>query len=499
MEALLRNPSTPGSPSINMYVLLPGHLPEMALFYSRPSTVRATLSAVTSLIKALQGGIVAVEMMMQHPTNKAAAAAAIAAAVPWVTERALSAEYLQYDHLWLSTLGLSRDIAELAVQHLGRAALLLDPEPYTATIAAAATAAAAAGPRLGRDSRVWVQETALLGGQPDSLAAYKTLVKACPQRVGGNSERFQRCVAAMHQAAAARQADQLAKQSGADAAALAEQLQALHLGSGTSSMGGDSGDATAAATAAAATRKRVQAGASGGVASTAGRSGSSSSSSAASSAGGVPPGTPGDITVAANALLVACKAAGALAGVPQLLQQALETFIAHRAVPTDPEHLAVFKERTERLSAVLLDLAEWAVLLHPVLVQLLPAEHGQVLVGLHRRLVGSSSSSSSTAGAAQGGRGSIGSLSTEEVAAVLGALQQVVIPGQPGCSNPRCCSLQGVSEGEMKTQVCVGCRGARYCSTACQRAHWRAGHKEVCKAVQAAAKAAAAGGVAGAS
>jgi hypothetical protein len=88
---------------------------------------------------------------------------------------------------------------------------------------------------------------------------------------------------------------------------------------------------------------------------------------------------------------------------------------------------------------------------------------------------------------------SIKELSAEEVAAVLGALQHVVIPGQPGCSNPRCCCLEGVSEANVKTQVCGGCRGVRYCSAGCQKAHWRAGHKEVCKAAQAAAKAAAGG------
>jgi hypothetical protein len=142
------------------------------------------------------------------------------------------------------------------------------------------------------------------------------------------------------------------------------------------------------------------------------------------------------------------------------------------------------------LSAAVQEVAEWAVLIHPLLVQLLPAEQGQVLVDLHGRLGGGgggSSSSSSNRVGRQGG--SIKKLLEEEVTAVLGALQHVVIPGQPGCSNPRCCCMEGINEAAMKTQVCAGCRGVRYCSAACQKAHWKAGHKEVCKAAQAAAKA----------
>jgi hypothetical protein len=133
-----------------------------------------------------------------------------------------------------------------------------------------------------------------------------------------------------------------------------------------------------------------------------------------------------------------------------------------------------------------------------------------VLVGLQGRLVGDSSSSSNGGGGHGGSRGDGGLgerqqewadtsdswFTDEEVDAVLGAVRAVVVPEQPGCSNPRCCCLNGPSEGEMKMQACAACRGARYCSAACQRAHWSAGHKEVCKAVQAAAQAAAVKGTA---
>jgi hypothetical protein len=250
-------------------------------------------------------------------------------------------------------------------------------------------------------------------------------------------------------------------------------------------------------------------------------SSSSCSAAAGSSAGRMPPATANDVTVAANALLVACRAAGALLGVPKLLEQSLAVSMMHKLVPMGPEQLAAAKHQTSKLAGVLQNLAEWVVLLHPLLAQLLPEEQGQVLASLQERLVSgqgnsstttaprssrnSPSSSSSSSSRSRPSRevaqqeardssnnGLSNGLSEEEVTAVLGALQHVVIPGQPGCSNPCCCCLEGLSEGEMKTQVCAACRGARYCSAACQRAHWRAGHKEVCKAVQAATKAAAA-------
>jgi hypothetical protein len=211
----------------------------------------------------------------------------------------------------------------------------------------------------------------------------------------------------------------------------------------------------------------------------------------------VPPVTPGDVTVAANTLLAGCKAAGALLGVLPMLEGFVTGGIGYKLMPGDGASLAFYAKRTRQLSDAVYNLAEWALLLHPLLAQVLPAAQSQVLVGLAGRLTGSSgsssSSSSSSSSGEEGQQPSMASskLSDEEVAAVLGALQHVVIPGQPGCSNPRCCCMYGLSEATMQTQVCVACRGARYCSPACQRAHWRAGHKEVCKAVQAAAKAAA--------
>lgn len=51
----------------------------------------------------------------------------------------------------------------------------------------------------------------------------------------------------------------------------------------------------------------------------------------------------------------------------------------------------------------------------------------------------------------------------------------------PGCCNLTCTSLSGVCEEGLSTMLCSGCRRARYCSVACQRAAWHKGrHSAVC-------------------
>jgi hypothetical protein len=67
------------------------------------------------------------------------------------------------------------------------------------------------------------------------------------------------------------------------------------------------------------------------------------------------------------------------------------------------------------------------------------------------------------------------------------------LPTATACNNPRCSSLSGVSEQQDvsgKACRCSGCHLAFYCQRSCQKQHW-AGHKPVCKAVQATATAAA--------
>jgi hypothetical protein len=63
------------------------------------------------------------------------------------------------------------------------------------------------------------------------------------------------------------------------------------------------------------------------------------------------------------------------------------------------------------------------------------------------------------------------------------------------CNNPCCSSVVGPAERQLvsgKGCMCAGCRTARYCDRACQRAHWKR-HKSVCQALSAAAAAKASG------
>jgi hypothetical protein len=66
------------------------------------------------------------------------------------------------------------------------------------------------------------------------------------------------------------------------------------------------------------------------------------------------------------------------------------------------------------------------------------------------------------------------------------------MPHSNACNNPACTNLGGLSEQQLVTGGschCSGCRVARYCSKACQAAHWKQ-HKPACKALVAAVKAA---------
>ena len=75
-----------------------------------------------------------------------------------------------------------------------------------------------------------------------------------------------------------------------------------------------------------------------------------------------------------------------------------------------------------------------------------------------------------------------------------GALQNAALPvrcllspmphliSAPGVR--RCRNLSGASEAGLRTLLCSGCNAARYCSAACQKAAWRAGHKGACQRLQ---------------
>ena len=49
------------------------------------------------------------------------------------------------------------------------------------------------------------------------------------------------------------------------------------------------------------------------------------------------------------------------------------------------------------------------------------------------------------------------------------------------CAHPACTTADGPSEASMRRgRQCSGCRLARYCGAACQKADWRA-HKAACR------------------
>jgi hypothetical protein len=61
-----------------------------------------------------------------------------------------------------------------------------------------------------------------------------------------------------------------------------------------------------------------------------------------------------------------------------------------------------------------------------------------------------------------------------------------LLPSPLCCNNPACVNLEETAEWQLVRRpgsVCSGCCTARYCGTACQRAHWAA-HKPVCKALK---------------
>ncbi|KAF8056018.1 hypothetical protein HT031_006539 [Scenedesmus sp. PABB004] len=72
--------------------------------------------------------------------------------------------------------------------------------------------------------------------------------------------------------------------------------------------------------------------------------------------------------------------------------------------------------------------------------------------------------------------------------AALGGAVSGALPLRSACSNPACANLAGLSEAALargSSCVCSGCCVVRVCGPACHKAYWRAGHKAVCKRLQA--------------
>jgi hypothetical protein len=109
-----------------------------------------------------------------------------------------------------------------------------------------------------------------------------------------------------------------------------------------------------------------------------------------------------------------------------------------------------------------------------------------VAAGSSAAAAGSSSSSSDNASVAALGK----------QLRALGSLAATLLPSPHVCNNPACVTISapgaaaaGVSGLSEKAVVakgrCSGCQVSRYCSKSCLAAHWKEGHKAVCKLLQA--------------
>lgn len=71
---------------------------------------------------------------------------------------------------------------------------------------------------------------------------------------------------------------------------------------------------------------------------------------------------------------------------------------------------------------------------------------------------------------------------TADVADGSGGRRQAWLCAEFVCHNPGCCAFAVVGAGTWSGGACGACRCAWYCSTACQRQHWRRSHRGVCGA-----------------
>jgi hypothetical protein len=388
-------------------------------------------------------------------------------------------------------------LVTLAMKLMERAAALLDPvlAPLAAYVAAT---------RLppGQDSKPWAVEAVLMGGtwmahKKGQCYAYKQQLAVDSLHMSGIMADLRAALSLHLAAAAGKQAEKLAKAAGggaAEAEVLRQQLQGMWLGSDGDEVPGLSTTDRQGLAAAGSQRPPVS------TATTTSSSGSNNSPAPAAGLDQLPrilqdmcrkdifqqeevlaagdpsrwssalgPTSEDDLRVASTALLAACKAAGAVEQLPTLLQQLQPILQEHplgRALSSrfDPDPMSADCARV----------ADWALQLAPLLAPLLPAQQAAEL--------------QEVAGGVQRNAAGAADLPLATTARVLGLLGHVVVPGAPGCSYPGCCNLEGCSEAELPTQVCSKCRGARYCCREHQVAHWKAGHKEVCRAAQAAAQ-----------
>jgi hypothetical protein len=399
----------------------------------------------------------------------------------------------QPDHVvWHVVLG-GQQLATVAMQLMARAAALLDP-----VLAPLAGYVAATQLPPGQDNKPWAVEAVLMGGtwlagRKQVPFKYESLLDQDPLHIAGILEELSAGLALQQAAAVQKQANKLAKAAGggaAEAEQLRQQLQGMWLGR--------EGDVPAALSEA----ERATLAAGGVRPPPSGLAGSSMTRPAAAAgqsrlphllhrmckdgilkqeevlAAGDPsrwstalgPTSEEDLRVASTALLAACKAAGAVAQLPGLLQQ-LQPIMAQQGWGRAVAGSQVMGVDTA--VAFCSFVMDWVLLLAPLLAVLLPVEQAAEL-----QKAAADVSRSNAAMAALPGH----------ISANLGLLGHVVAPGTPGCSYPGCCNMEGRSEAELRVQVCSKCKGVRYCCREHQLAHWKAGHKGVCQAAQAAAQ-----------
>jgi hypothetical protein len=469
--------------------LLPRALPPLHAAASTPAGSAALLAAVTTAAKRQRALNAALTALVQAGGAAAPAAAAVAAAVPGAMGRTLAAQLMsQPATMAQHALQLGSTLVDMAEFLLTRAFALLDP------VLAPAAAFLARDLPAGDESRLAGLE-AVANHVLGRNTPYRGVLSQ-PLYVAAITQSLQAALARQQAAPVAKQAAKLAKKAGAGAAEaeqLSQQLQGMWLGGGETGSG----------------RHRMAAEVLPGVTSYDWLAGFATRSMdarlmseamslagprGARAPGGLPyilqvlcigghltgqqvlaagdpaqwaaavhPPTPADLHVAGTALLVACKAAGAVAELPQLLQQAQGVMPAGSQLDTLALRRSCYT------------VADWALLLSPLLGLILPAEQAAELEEV-------------AASIDRGMQGTPPEVNEPTVSRVLGLLGAVVPPGAPGCSYPGCCNLEGTREKDLSVQACSKCRGVRYCCREHQVAHWKAGHKEVCKASQAAAR-----------
>jgi uncharacterized membrane protein YgcG len=507
-----------------LHGFLPHFLPLLHVMAGTPEGSSALLSAVTAVVKRQQVANCALAALIEKGGQVMPAAAGVMAAIPGPAGKAM-AQLLVEDTSRAVTEAIDQGLllAEAASHLMARATAMTDP-----VLAPLAGYLAATQLPPGQVSRPWAVVAAVTwvmayAGVKELGYSTSHLLKPGSAQVEAFKEAMEAALAQQHAAAVSKQATQLVKMAGggaAEAEQLAQQLQRMWLGPDVdvpTGLSGAEGEGPAAGEASAAGPGTTRSSSGGG--SSSGSGGSNSDGSGSGGGGGqtgcsshgsaakqghwvkVPeiltdlcnrgafnlpevlaagdpsqwssalgPTTEEDLRVASTALLAACKAAGAVAQLPGLLKQ-LQPIMTHQPWGRAMAHGA-WGQRIGQPTTMgaFVDLDAWATPLTPLLARLLPAQQAAELQKL--------------AAAAQGdivpGRDM-----TDRVLSLLG---HVVAPGAPGCSYPGCCNLEGRSEAELPTQVCSQCKGARYCCREHQLAHWKAGHKEGCKAAQAAAQ-----------